>query len=143
MQQEDQARKDAVQAVKDRYTHELTGLAQESGLLALAGQMAFERGGSLAQEVSYYVDYGHSPSCVPPNLVSGVPGNLCASHLVLRITWEPQDALLEAEVYIHKNGQVTFHNNPVPVFAFIWRRAPGLLPNMLKSAVEHPRSPSE
>lgn len=134
-----QMRKEANQELMKRYTMELNAIAQESGILALAEQAAQERGGHLAQQVSYYVDYGPSTSILHLSLVTEVQGELRASYLSLRIIWGQPEALQEVEVRVYPNGQITYHNCILPVFPFLWRRYPQLLPKMLKRALEHPR----
>lgn len=129
----------ASQELKKQYTQELTALAQESGILALAEQAALQRGGSLAKEVSYYLNYGLSGSSFPNPLGIAGQGELRAAHLALRIRWEADGACYEAEIRVHKNGMVTFHNSRLPVFPFIWRRRAQLLQKMLDSALKHPR----
>lgn len=134
-------RKQANQALMEQYTRELTALAQQSGILSLAEQAAHLRGGNLAQEVSYYIDYGLSSNHLHQALMDENQGNLCASHLALRITWGEAGALKEVEIRVHKNGLITFHYSPLPIFPIIWRHYPQVLEKMLASALNHPRPP--
>ncbi len=125
-----------------QYTQELTALAQQSGILSMAEQAALQRGGSLAQEVSYYMDYGLNSSNLQH--VTGIAdqGVLRASHLALRITWEQDGESNEVEARVHKTGSITFHNFFLPVLPIIWRWKPQLLQMMLTRALQHPRAPS-
>lgn len=127
-------------ALKKQFTQDLTAIAQESGILALAEEAADTRGGRLVQEVSYFVDYGTAACCVPANVVDTRSGKLRAGYLALRITWEENGQMNEVEIQLAPNGQITFHNSLLPVFAFIWRRNPQILQTMLGSALEHPRT---
>lgn len=135
-------RLEANQELMKQYTQELTALAQESGILSMAEQAALRCGGSLAQEVSCYIYYGISGSSFQNALGAAHPGELRASHLALRITWEEVGVSNEAEIWVHKKGQITFHNSFLPIFPFIWRRNPRLLQKMLASAMKHPRPPA-
>lgn len=125
-----------------QYAEELTALARQSGILSMAERAALQRGGSLVQEVSYYIDYGLNSSNLQH--VTGVAdkGVLRASHLALRITWEQDGEPNEVEVRVHKTGSITFHNFFLPVFPIIWRWKPRLLQTMFASALQHPRAPS-
>lgn len=135
-------RKEANQELLQAYTRDLNGLAQESGILSMAEQAARSRGGSLSQEVSCYVDYGLNSSCLQQAIMDSNQGKLCVSHLALQITWESAGILNEAEIRVHKNGQITFHHIPLPVFSFIWKRYPQLLQQMLDGSIKHPRPAS-
>src|SRR5512133_2454100 len=110
-------RKQANQVLMQQYTSELTALAQESGILAVAEQAAHLCGGALAQEVSYYIDYGLSSTNLHQAILDAAQGELRASHLALRITWGESGALKEVEIQVHKNGLITFHNSPLPIFS--------------------------
>lgn len=136
-------RKEANHELMEQYTQELTALARESGILAMAEQAALALGGSLTKQVSYYIDYGFSTSSLQHILAIEDQGKLRASHLALRIIWGQTDALLEAEIRVHQNGQITYHNCILPVFPFFWRHYPQLLKKMFTSALEHPRPSSE
>jgi hypothetical protein len=140
--QERKQRLEANQELMKQYTQELTVLAQESGILTLAEQAAARCGGSLAQEVSYFVYYGLSSSSFQNALGVADQGELRASHLALRINWQRDSVLNEAEILVHKNGQITFHNCLLPIFPFVWRSYPHLLETMLASAMNHPRPPA-
>ncbi len=135
-------RKQANQELLQRYTQELNALAQKSGILSMAEQAAFSCGGSLSQEISCYVDYGLSSSCLQQAFMDSNQGKLRASHLALTITWESTGGWKEAEIRVHKNGQITFHHIPLPVFSFIWKRYPQLLQQMLDGSIKHPRPAS-
>ncbi len=133
-------RSEANQALLARYTGELTALAEACGILRLARQAADARGGSLRQEVSYYMDYGMANSNFQRAFTEDT-GQLRASHLTLRITWIDGDAVKTAEIRVHANGQVRFHNKSwLPVLPVMWRWRPQLLHAMLDSALNHPRT---
>ncbi|PKO16355.1 MAG: hypothetical protein CVU39_08300 [Chloroflexi bacterium HGW-Chloroflexi-10] len=133
-------RKEANQELIKQFTEELTVLAQECGILALVRQAALDRGGNLAQQVSYYMDYGFSTSRLQQHVLElENQGVLRASYLTLRISWGQPDTLYVAEIRVYKNRQIRFHNFILPVFPFIWRRNPRLLQKMLTKALEHPR----
>lgn len=132
----------ANQELKKQYTQDLSTLAQESGILALAEQAALQRGGSLAQEVSYYVYYGLSSSSFQNPLGITNRGELRASHLALKITWPEAGVLNEVEVRVHKNGMITFHNFLLPIFPFLWRRFPRIMQILLNRAQAYPAHPA-
>lgn len=134
-----QQRLDARQELKRRYSEELTGLAQESCILPMAEQAALRCGGTLAQEVSYYIDYGLSSSSLRNPSGAAGQGTLRAAHLTVTITWEADGAHKEAQIRVHKNGWITFHNSFFPVFPLIWRWDSQLLQKMLASAMKHPK----
>ena len=133
----------ANQELMKQYAQALTALAQQSGVLALAEQAAQQRGGRLKKEVGYYIDYGFSSSNLQRALVASEEGKdqgkLKASHLGLRIIWDEAGEAKEAEVRMHRSGQITFHNLLLPVFPFLWRAFPRLLERMMESALKHPR----
>lgn len=137
--QEHAQRTQANQDLLRRYTSELNLLAEQCGILILAEQAASLCGAELAQNVSYYMDYGLSDSNFQRAFVEEKSGELKVSHLAIRVIWQEAGDLLEAEIRVHKNGQVTFHNSFIPVFPFIWRRYPHVLQKMLTSAMQHPR----
>jgi hypothetical protein len=128
------------QELRKQYAQELTALAQESGILSMAEQAALTRRGSLAQEVSYYVFYGLSSSSMQHATGVGTQGELRASHLALRITWEEAGMMKQVEIRVHKKGYITFHNSFLPILPFIWRVYPQVLQKMLASALSHPGS---
>lgn len=132
-------RKEANQELIKQYTQDLNALAQESGILAMVEKAAAVRKGSLSQEVCCYVDYGLNSSSLEQAIMDSNRGKLRASHLALTITWESTGGLNEAEVRVHKNGQITFHHNPLPIFPFLWRKYPHLLQRMIDGALHHPR----
>lgn len=142
IKQEHQNRLANNQELMKQYAQQLTDLARECGMLSMAEGAALQRGGSLAQDMSYYVDYGMSSSNLQHAIGVADKGVLCASHLALRITWEAGGALNEAEIRVHKNGSITFHNNILPVFPLIWRIYPAILQKMLASAMNHPHTPA-
>lgn len=133
---------EANQALMKQYTLELTNLAQDSGILSMAEQAALLRGGSMVQQVSYYVDYGLNSSRLVQTYAVAEHGDLRASHLALRITWEETGTMNEVEVRVHKKGQITFHNFFLPIFPFIWRGHPQVLQKLLASALDHPVHPT-
>jgi hypothetical protein len=124
---------------KQQFTQQLTLLAEQSGILYLAEQAALLRGGSLSKELSCYVDYGLSSSCLQQACMDAAQGELKPSHLALFIRWEASGAPQEVEVRVHKNGEITFHNSPVPILPVLYRFFPHLLHVMLDSALAHPR----
>ncbi len=132
-------RSEANQALLTRYTEELTALAEACGILRLARQAAEARGGSLRQEVSYYMDYGMANSNFQRAFTEDT-GQLRASHLALRISWMEGDGLKTAEIRVYANGQVRFHNSWLPVLPVMWRWRPKLLHAMLDSALIHPQT---
>lgn len=134
--------KETNQELMERYSRELTALAQESGILAMAEQAAQDRNGNLVQQVSYYIYYGLSTNNLQRNVEISGRGELRAAYLALHIIWGQPDEMKEAEIRVHKNGQITFHTFVLPVFPFFWRRYPQLVRNMLTKALENPRPPS-
>jgi hypothetical protein len=151
---ERQTRQEADQARMKQAAEALTSLAQECGILALVEQAALARGGSLKKEVHYYTDYGFNSSHLHRAVMEPNLGELRVAYLALRITWDAggtgssagtscsTGSPCEAEVRVRRRGQITFHNNILPVFAFIWRRYPALLGRMLTSALAHPGHPA-
>lgn len=136
---EQNQRRQSNRELAQRYALELEDLARECGLLALAEEAAAMHGGSLDRQVSYYMDRGMSTACLQDALPEANKGELRASHLVLRVIWQEEKTTLEVEIHISKNGGVTFHNWPLPVFPFIWRRQPRVLPTLFARANRHPR----
>lgn len=137
-----EARKEANRRLMEQYAQELTVLARQSGILDLAEQAALKREGRLIQQLGCYVDYGLSTSCMQRALVAAEEGNqaeLRAAYLSLRIVWGQPEALKEAEIRVHRGKYITFHHLPLPIFPFIWRLNPQLLPYMLEAALAHPR----
>lgn len=119
----------------EQFSQMLDALAEESGIRALADEAALRLGGSLDRQCCYYLHYPISTSGLQQALADAEPGELRASHLALRITWGEQ----EAEIRVHKNGQITFHHSLLPLPPFVWRRYPQLLQRMLEGALRRPR----
>lgn len=132
-------RKETSQELKNRYTLELTTIAQESGILPMAELAALQCGGLLTQDVNYYIYYGPATSSLQQTAEIAQHGELRASYMALRITWGESETVNEVEIRVHKNGLITFHNSYLPLFRFVWRRNHQLLQKMLTSALEHPR----
>jgi len=132
-------RKDANQELMKQYREELTSLAEECGILAMAEQAAAQRGGSVSQQVSYYLDYGMVSSSVEHILVMEERGELRAAYLVLKFSWQEAGVLNEVEIRVHKHGQITFQHCFLPIFRFVWRCKPEWLQKMFTRALEHPR----
>ena len=133
-----QQRKEASQDLQERYTEQLTALAQECGVMALAEAAARERAGSLTCRVSFYLDYGIASSHLQHAIGLKDQAVLRASHMVLAIRWDAQGTPREAEIRVYPKGYITFHNSFVPVYPFVWRRFPGVLRKMLEWALAHP-----
>lgn len=141
-----EARKEANRRLMEQYAQGLLALAQQSGVFTLAEQAALEREGRLIQQLGCYVDYGLSTSCMQRALVAaeqGDQGELRAAYLSLRIVWGPPEAPQEAEIRVHRGKYITFHHLPVPIFPFIWRLNPQLIPKMLAGALASPRPCSD
>lgn len=134
-----QKRLQASQELKEKYTRELTELAQECGILAMAEQAALQRGSTLEQTVSYYLYSGLTSNSSMKTLADFERGELRASHLALRFTWEDAGMANEVEIRMHKQGYITFHNFFLPIFPIFWRFYSPLLRNLLASAMAHPR----
>lgn len=131
-------RLEANQELKKQYTQDLTALAEESGVLAMARNAALQRGGDMTQQLSCYVDYGINSSRLVQTYAVAEHGELRPSHLAVRVTWEESGIVNEVEVRVHRKGQITFHNSFLPVFRFVWHRYPRLLHYLFDSALAHP-----
>jgi len=123
----------------NQYSEELDELAQECSILPMIEIAALQLGAQLKREVSYYLYYGLGVSNLQQTDEVAKTGQIRASYLSLKLIWGETDVLNEAEVRVHLNGLVTFHNTPLPIFHFVWKRNPQILQRMLALALEHPR----
>lgn len=133
--------KAANQALIHQYTLELTARAEKSGILALAQQAAEARGGRMSTKLSCYLDFGIHTSRIHRTVMTYKDCVLRASHLSVFINWVEDREKREAEIRFHRNGAITFHHSPLPIYPILWRKFPGVLPKMLAGAMAHPRPP--
>ncbi len=126
--------------LQTRYMQHLTEIARESTLLPMLEVAALQLGAHLTREVSYYLYFGFTTAALQFTKEVAREGKLRASYLDLRLTWDGGNHTNEAEIRIHMNGLITFHNSLIPIFRFVWRGHPDLLQKMLASALEHPRN---
>jgi hypothetical protein len=126
--------------LKIEYSEHLTKLTQESTLLPMLEAAAQQLGARLTQEVSYYLYYGFGMFALQQTEEVASQSELRAGYLVLRLTWERENRINEAEIRIHMNGLITFHNSWIPIFRFVWGSRPWILHRMLDSALANPRS---
>lgn len=134
-------RKAANQELIRQYTLDLTARAESSGILALAQQATEARGGRMSTKLSCYLDFGINTSRVHRAVMTYKDCVLRASHLSIFINWVEGKEKREAEIRFHRNGAITFHHSPLPVYPILWRRFPRLLQSMLAGAMAHPRPP--
>ena len=133
--------KAANQALIHQYTLELTARAEKSGILALARQAAEARGGRMSTKLSCYLDFGIHTSRIHRTVMTYKDCVLRASHLSVFINWVEDREKREAEIRFHRNGAITFHHSPLPIYPILWRKVPGVLPKMLAGAMAHPHPP--
>ncbi len=133
--------KAANQELMRQYTQELTGLAEKSGILALARQASQAVGGSLSTKMGYYIDYGMNTSHLSGTFFTYKDSVLRASHLSVIINWEKGLEKAEIEIRVSRNGVITFHNSPLPIIPLVWTHFPKVLSKMLAAAMAHPRPP--
>ncbi len=134
-------RKAANQELMQQYTLTFTRFAEQSGILALAEQAAREHDGCVTTKMSYYLDFGINTSRIHRAVMTFRDSVLRASHLGIFISWSEGQQKCEAEIRYTKNHIITFHNSRLPVFSFIWKNFPKVLPRMLADAMAHPRAP--
>lgn len=133
--------KAANQELMQQYGQTFAALAERSGILALAEQAARERNGRMTTKMSYYLDFGIHTSRLHRAVMTYKDGVLRASHLSIFVNWGEGKGRQEVEIRYNKNHAITFHNSHVPVFSFIWKHFPKVLPKMLADAMAHPRPP--
>lgn len=122
----------------ERYTHDLTDLAQQSGILELVRAAALEMDGMFTSEVNCYVDYGISSSAFQRVLLETQRGTLKVAYLALRVRWPEGDLWNQVEVHVFPDGRITFHQFLLPVFPFFWRRNTRLLKFLMEDALRRP-----
>lgn len=133
--------KAANQELIRQYTLELTARAETSGILALARQAAETLGGSICTRLSCYLDFGIHTSRIHRTVMTYKDCVLRASHLSIFIDWTENKEQREVEIRYHRNGAITFHHSPLPVYPIVWRKFPRVLQNMLAGALSHPHPP--
>ncbi len=138
---ERELRKAANQELMKQYTQTFTSLAEQSGILALAEQAAREHDGCVTTRMSYYRDFGINTSRMHRAVMTFRDSVLRASHLGIFISWSVGQEKYEAEIRYTKDHIITFHNSRLPVFSFIWKNFPKVLPRMVADAMAHPRAP--
>lgn len=133
--------KAANQELMRQYTQELTNLAEQSGILALAEKASQSVHGNLSTKTSFFLDYGMNTSHLGGAFLTYKDGMLRASHLSIFVRWTRGLEEVEIEIHVNKNGVITFHNSPLPIIPFVWKHFPKVLPKMLASAMAHPHPP--
>lgn len=131
----------ANQELMRQYTEVFTALAERSGILALAEQAARACNGRVTTRMSYYIDYGFNINRLQLTVMTYKDGVLRASHLGIFIDWCEGQETHEVEIRYQRGDVITFHNSRWPVFPFIWKHFPKILPRMLADAMAHPRRP--
>jgi len=122
----------------NEYTQKLTEIADQSNLLPMIEIAALQLKAHISRQVNYYLYYGLGASSLQQTEEVAREGQLRATYLSLKVTWEVPQIINEAEIRVHMNGLITFHNSLIPIFLFVWRHNPELLQRMLSSALEHP-----
>jgi hypothetical protein len=87
----------------------------------------------------YYLYFGLDLDALNQFEEVGREGKLRTAYLDLFLTWNSGNQTNEAEIRVHMNGLITFHNRMIPVFTFVWRNHPQVLQKMLDRALENPR----
>ncbi|GAP12407.1 hypothetical protein LARV_00142 [Longilinea arvoryzae] len=134
-------RKAANQELMQEYTRKFTALAEKCGILALAEEAARKVNGCFFTKMSYYIDYGMNTSHLSGAFFTYKDGVLRPAYLGIFITWDEGEAKKEVEIRYAKNGAVTFHHSRWPIFPFIWKNFPKVLPQMVDQAMKNPRKP--
>ncbi len=134
-------RKAANQELMQEYTQQFTTLAEQCGILALVKEAAQKVNGCFFTKMGYYIDYGMNTSHLTGAFFTYKDGVLKASHLGIFVTWGEGEAKREVEIRYNRNGAITFHNSPLPVFPILRKIFPRLLPGMVDRAMRNPRKP--
>ncbi len=134
-------RKAANQDLMQEYTRAFTARAEKCGILALAEDAARQVNGCFFTKMNYYIDYGVNTSHLTGVFFAYKDGVLRASFLSLFILWDEGKAKCEVEIRLNKNGAITFHHSPWPIFPILWKHFPQVLPKMLAQAMQNPRKP--
>jgi hypothetical protein len=132
--------KEANQELMQQYSRDFMELAERSGILQLAEQAARRHNGSVTTRMGYYLDFGFNIGRLQRAMMTYRDGVLRASHLGIFITWFEGQEKRQVEIRYNKNHAITFHNSRLPVFSFLWKHFPKILPKMLADAMANPRT---
>lgn len=122
-----------------QFMEDFTRRAESCGILALVRQAAAARNGCVTTQMSCYLDFGTHTSRLHRTVMTYKDCVLRPSHLAIFIDWDEGKEKREAEIRYNRNGAVTFHHSPLPIFPIIWRKYPQVLDRMLAGAMAHPR----